>query len=49
MDIVELKTKTMPELLDIAEQLEIPGVPSLRKQDLIFKILEARTQKTGLV
>ena len=49
MDIVELKTKTMPELLDLAEQLEIPGVSSLRKQDLIFKILEARTAKTGLV
>jgi transcription termination factor Rho len=49
MDIVELKTKTMPELLDIAEQLEIPGVSSLRKQDLIFKILEAKTEKTGLV
>src|SRR5574341_948216 len=49
MDIVELKTKTMPELLDLAEQLEIPGVSSLRKQDLIFKILEAKTEKTGLV
>jgi len=49
MDIVELKTKTMPELLDLAEQLEISGVSSLRKQDLIFKILEAKTEKTGLV
>ncbi len=49
MDIIELKAKTMPELLDLAEQLEIPGVSSLRKQDLIFKILEARTEKTGLV
>jgi len=49
MDIVELKTKTMPELLDLAEQLEIPGVSSLRKQDLIFKLLEAKTEKTGLV
>ena len=49
MDIIELKAKTMPELMDIAEQLEIPGVSSLRKQDLIFKILEAKTEKTGLV
>ncbi|MCI0531410.1 MAG: transcription termination factor Rho [candidate division Zixibacteria bacterium] len=49
MDIVELKTRTMPELLDIAEGLEIPGVSSLRKQDLIFKILEVKTEKTGLV
>jgi len=49
MDIIELKAKTMPELMDIAEQLEISGVSSLRKQDLIFKILEAKTEKTGLV
>jgi transcription termination factor Rho len=49
MDIIELKAKTMPELMDIAEQLEIPGVSSFRKQDLIFKILEAKTEKSGLV
>ncbi len=49
MDIVELKSKTVSELLQLAEELEIPGCAGLRKQDLIFKILEARTEKNGLI
>lgn len=49
MDIVELKTKTIAELLKHAEELEIPGVSGLRKSELIFKILEAKTEKDGLI
>jgi len=49
MDIIELKSKTIAELLDIAEELDIPGVSGLRKQELIFKILEANTEKDGLI
>jgi len=49
MDIVELKTKTMSELLGIADELDIPGSSNLKKQELIFKILEAKTEKTGLI
>jgi len=49
MDIIELKSKTIAELLEIAEQLDIPGVSGLRKQELIFKILEANTEKDGLI
>ncbi|MEW5876183.1 MAG: transcription termination factor Rho [Candidatus Zixiibacteriota bacterium] len=49
MDIIELKSKTIAELLEIAEKLEIPGVSGLRKQELIFKILEANTEKDGLI
>ncbi len=49
MDIVELKTKTMSELLNIADELDIPGRSNLKKQELIFKILEAKTEKTGLI
>ncbi len=49
MDIVELKSKTVSELLKLAEELDIPGCAGLRKQDLIFKILEARTEKNGLI
>ena len=33
----------------MAEELEIPGCAGLRKQDLIFKILEAKTEKNGLI
>jgi len=49
LDIIELKSKTIAELLEIAEKLEIPGVSGLRKQELIFKILEANTEKDGLI
>jgi transcription termination factor Rho len=49
MDIVELKSKTVPELLDLAEELGIPNVSGLRKQEMIFKILEAKTEKDGFI
>ena len=49
LDIMELKTKSINDLLDIAGELDIPGVSGLRKQELIFKILELQTQKDGLI
>ncbi len=49
MDIVELKSKSIEDLLKTAEELEIPGVSGLRKSELIFKILEAKTEKDGLI
>ncbi|PJA29196.1 MAG: transcription termination factor Rho [candidate division Zixibacteria bacterium CG_4_9_14_3_um_filter_46_8] len=49
MDIVELKGKTINELLSLAEELEIPGCSGLRKQELIFKVIEAKTEKDGLI
>jgi transcription termination factor Rho len=49
MDIVELKSKTVAELLDLAEDLGIPGASGSRKQELIFKILEAKTEKDGFI
>jgi transcription termination factor Rho len=49
MDIAELKTKTIAELLKIAEELDIPGVSGLRKSELIFKVLESQTAQNGLI
>ncbi|MDH3197693.1 MAG: transcription termination factor Rho [Candidatus Krumholzibacteria bacterium] len=49
MDIAELKSKNIAELLDVANRLEIEGTSSLRKQELIFKILETQTQQNGLI
>ncbi len=48
MDISELKSKKIVELNDIAKDLGIAGYSDLRKQELIFKILEAQTSKDGL-
>ncbi|MCI0330064.1 MAG: transcription termination factor Rho [candidate division Zixibacteria bacterium] len=49
MDIVQLKTKTVGELQEIAEGLNIPGSSGMRKQELIFKILETKTEQDGLI
>jgi transcription termination factor Rho len=48
MDISELKSKKIVELNQIAKDLNISGYSDLRKQELIFKILEAQTAKDGL-
>ena len=48
MDIAELKSKKISELTKIAKDLNISGFTDLRKQDLIFKILEAQTEEVGL-
>ncbi len=49
MDIVDLKSKTIAELTELAEGLEIPSISGLRKSELIFKILEGKTEQDGLI
>ena len=41
MDVQELKEKKVSQLLAIANSLEIEGASSMRKQELIFAILQA--------
>ena len=48
MDISALKSKKIVELNELAKDLKIDGFSDLRKQELIFKILEAQTEKDGL-
>jgi transcription termination factor Rho len=48
MDISDLKSKKIVELNAIAKELGITGYSDLRKQELIFKILETQTAKDGL-
>ena len=42
-----LKTKKVAELIQIAKELKLSGYSDLKKQELIFKIIEATTQKDG--
>ncbi|MBU0741267.1 transcription termination factor Rho [bacterium] len=49
MDIKELQDKSIIELVDIARDLNIEGLSTLRKSELIFKILEGQTEKNGLI
>jgi transcription termination factor Rho len=52
-DILQLNDMLVPELLDIAEQLKIPGAKKLDKKELVFKILDRQAvsspaTKTGV-
>jgi transcription termination factor Rho len=47
MTITELKEKNITELSHIARSLEIVGASGLRKQDLIFRILQTQSEKEG--
>jgi transcription termination factor Rho len=47
--ISELKEKTIDELTEVARELGVEGATGMRKQDLIFAILQAQTEKTGYV
>ena len=49
MEIAELKTKTIADLLRIAEELDIPGVSGLRKQELLYKIMENASTQEGII
>ena len=47
MTISELKEHNIAELGKLARGLDIAGTSGLRKQDLIFKILQAQSEKEG--
>ncbi|HIE03301.1 MAG TPA: transcription termination factor Rho [Candidatus Latescibacteria bacterium] len=49
MDISELKAKTTSELVQLAQELEIPDYDDLGRRELIFKILKAQAQKEGII
>src|SRR5438046_5094168 len=49
ISLAELKEKYIAGLAKIAKQHSIPGASGLRKQELIFQILRAQTEKSGLI
>ena len=49
LDLTTLKDKSVAELTHIAKELEVPNSTGMRKQELIFEILRARTEKSGLI
>jgi len=49
MNITELKEKTNDELSKMATDMKVENARGLRKQELIFAILQAQTEKTGLI
>jgi len=49
MHLAELKQKSIADLNEVARDLKIEGAANLRKQELIFAILQAQTEKNGVV
>ncbi len=49
MHLAELKQKSIGELNEIARDLKIDSAPNLRKQELIFSILQGQTEKNGVI
>ncbi|MBP9096396.1 MAG: transcription termination factor Rho [Ignavibacteria bacterium] len=46
-NVTDLKSKKVAELIDIAKGLGVAGYSDLKKQELIFKIIEAQTKNDG--
>ncbi len=49
LDIRALKEMSISQLTQIAKDLGVEGATGMRKQELIFKILQAQTEKSGLI
>jgi transcription termination factor Rho len=49
MNISELKSKKISELAQLAKTFNIEGIAGMRKQELIFALLQAQIEKNGLI
>lgn len=49
LNLASLKDMSISELTHIAKEMGIEGASGLRKQELIFKLLAAQTEKSGLI
>jgi transcription termination factor Rho len=49
MNLKELKDKKINDLVSIGKQYNIEGASGMRKQELIFALLQAQTEKNGMV
>jgi transcription termination factor Rho len=49
MNLKELKTKKINDLMDFAKHMKIEGYSSMLKQDLIFALLQTEIEKNGLI
>ena len=49
MNLKELKSKKINDLMETAKQMGIEDYSSMRKQDLIFALLQSEIEKNGLI
>src|SRR5918997_563830 len=48
-NLSDLKEMSISKLTQIAKGMDVPGATGMRKQELIFKVLAAQTEKSGLI
>ena len=49
MDLIELKKLKISELTNMAKEFHIEGASGMRRQDLIFSLLQAHSERNGLI
>ena len=49
MNIEDIKRLPISELNDLAKKLEVPGASGMRRQDLIFAILQTQAEQNGVI
>jgi len=49
MNIVELKEKNIKELAKLAKKFKIDGAAGMRKQELIFTLLQKQIETNGMI
>jgi transcription termination factor Rho len=49
LNIVQLESRTLKELYQLARDLELPGYSEMNKKELIFEILKANIEKEGSI
>jgi len=49
MNIEDIKRLPISELNDLAKKLDVPGASGMRRQDLIFAILQTQAEQNGVI
>ena len=49
LNLTELKTRNMQDLMDLAEKYQLENASSMRKQELIFALLQACSSQNGVI
>jgi len=47
VNVAELESKTLSDLREMARKLDITGISGLKKQDLIYKLIQAQSEEQG--
>ena len=49
MDVAALRKLTILKLQNIAKTFKVEGISNLRKEELIYKIMESQTKREGIL